>query len=312
MIVENFEMSSHLNQIRDFFAETGIDYREVDGYFELKEGKIQVRYVDSFTHKTDYSKRFGIKGIEKGYFTKISKANRELDIRTIWIKDWEYRDERKRNVLQSYIRTACGKIGNRFYARDTEVKVIDAKTLRPFLETNCFYGFRASSLALGLYAKKSKGNIEAGTLLMIYTFGFPFFGSKLYDVEVIRVATKLNTQVIGGASKLLKHFTVNYPTLKIGSRDVPTNKLVFYVDADHNDGRSLETIGFEYIKWTDAGFMNVETATGKVSHRAPMEHKQIMERMSRGEMYSVENAGTIVYLLSRENLVEEIPDDSAE
>lgn len=289
-----------INIIRNFLTETGIEFTSpVPGHFDLLEGKVQLRYVYSPKHKMDFSKRFGIEGIPHNYFSSLSKKNRENGIRTIWIKDWELNDPRKWNVLQSYIKTACGKIENRFYGRDCEIRVIDAKELRPFLETNCFYGFRGSSLSLGLYAKKKRGNIEKDTLLMVYTFGHPFFGKKLYDVEVIRVATLLNCQVIGGASKLLKYFTDNYPSLTIGDKEVEVNKICFYVDADHNDGRSLETLGFTFEKWTDSGFMNVETATGKVTHRAPMQHRQIMDRMAKGEMYSVANAGTIVYVFDK-------------
>jgi hypothetical protein len=289
-------MEIDLKDLTAWFAEQGIDYTDRgDGWFDLKGGELQVRYVESESHKTDFSKRFGIAGIEKGYFVNISKKNREQEIRTIWLKDFEYADKRKNAVVKSYIKTACGKVENSYYARDCEVRKITAKELRPFLEQNCFYGFRAGTVYLGLYAKKTKGSIEAGTLLMVYTFGHPFFGKGRYDVEVIRVATQLNTQVTGGASKLLKHFITNYKTLQIGPREVPVNKICFYVDADHNDGRSLEKLGFEFIEWTGAGFMNITTATGLASHRDPMNHKLIMEKMSRGEMFSIENAGTIVY-----------------
>jgi hypothetical protein len=153
---------------------------------------------------------------------------------------------------------------------------------------------------LGLYSKKDKNGIKAGTLLMIYTFGYPFFGHNLYDVEIIRVSTKLNCQVIGGASKLLSHFLLNYPTLNIGNKIVDVNKIVFIVDADHNSGESLETLGFTFVSHKGNGFMNVETATGKVFHRQPMHHKLIMERIAKGEVYSVANAGSIIYRIDKD------------
>jgi hypothetical protein len=305
---------SNLNEIENFLKETNIDYIKDDKIFNLYNNNIEIRYVDSENHKMDYEKRFGIKGIPHNYFINITKQNKEKGIRTIWIKDWEIEESksivnidgveltnyrRKWNVLQSYIKTGTGHIENRFYARDCEVKEIPNKELRPFLDENCLYGYRSANVNLGLYAKKDKNNIKKGTLLMIYTFGHPFFGKTLYDVEIIRVSTKLKCQVIGGASKLLSHFLINYPTLKIANKIINVNKIVFIVDADHNDAKSLDSLGFTFVSHKGNGFMNVETSTGKVFHRQPMHHKLIMERMSKGEVYSVANAGSIIYTINR-------------
>jgi hypothetical protein len=50
--------------------------------------------------------------------------------------------------------------------------------------------------------------------------------------------------------------------------------------------------------------MNVDTTTGEVFHRKPMQHKQIMERMAKGEVYSVANAGSIIYMIERNEYIE--------
>ena len=139
---------------------------------------------------------------------------------------------------------------------------------------------------------------------MIYTFGHPFFSKGLYDVEIIRVATKPSTQVIGGASKLLSYFLVNYPTLTVNKKIIEVYKIVFIVDADHNDAKSLDSIGFKFVSHEGHGFMNVDTTTGEVFHRKPMEHKQIMEKMSKGLIYSVANAGSIIYMIDRNDYLE--------
>lgn len=317
----------NLKEIENFLIENKIEYTREEKVFTLNDGAIQLRYVDSENHKMDYEKRFGIKGIPHNYFINLTKANKEKGIRTIWIKDWEVEESkdivgmggiehhsyrRKWNVLQSYIKTATGHIENRFYARDCEVKELTNTELRPFLEENSFYGYRSANVNLGLFLKKEKNGMEPGTLLMIYTFGYPFFGKGLYDVEVIRVATKLGCQVIGGASKLLSKFLLNYPTMTLGKKTIEVNKIVFIVDADHNDAKSLETLGFTFISHKGNGFMNVETATGKVTHRDPMHHKLIMEKMARGEMYSVANAGSIIYTLDKKEYLETKAKEKAE
>jgi len=315
---------NNLSEIKNFLIDNSISFEidsEDERIFYLKNGELQLRYVDSENHKMDYTKRFGIKGIEHDYFINITLENKKNNIRTIWIKDWEVEESktiigtngkelkkyrRKWNVLQSYIKTATGNIDNRFYARDCEVKEVPNTQLRPFLEENCFYGYRSANKNLGLYLKKEKNGFKKGTLLMIYTFGYPFFSKGLYDAEVIRVGTKLFCQVVGGASKLLKYFLVNYPTLTYNKRTVDINKIVFIVDADHNDGRSLETLGFKFVSHKGKGFMNVDTETGEVFHRKRMQHKQIMEKMALGKIYSVANAGSIIYMIERDEYLEKI------
>lgn len=305
---------NNIKKIEDFLMSIDTPYSRDGNIFYLNDGKFEIRYVDSENHKMDYEKRFGIKGIPHNYFINITKSNRDKGIRTMWIKDWEIEDnktikningeellnyDRKWRVLQSYIKTAVGRIENKFYARNCEIREISNKELRPFLDENCFYGYRSANINLGLFLKKEQGDFKQGTLLMIYTFGHPFFGKGLYDVEIIRVATKLNCQVLGGASKLLTHFLSNYPTLTINKKTIEVNKIVFIVDADHNDAKSLDTLGFNFVSYNSNGFMNVEAATGRVFHRQPMHHKLIMERMAKGEVYSVANAGSIIYSIDR-------------
>jgi hypothetical protein len=322
--ITNKRHLDNLKEIETFLKDSNIPF-EVDindeRIFYLNDGILQLRYVDTENFKMDYTKRFGIKGIPHNYFIDITKENRENDIRTIWIKDWEVEESktivdinggeiknyrRKWNVLQSYIKTATGNIETRIYARDCETREVTSKELRAFLETNCFYGYRSANKNLGLYLKKDKNGIKKGTLLMVYTFGYPFFGKGLYDVEVIRVGTKLFCQVIGGASKLLKCFLFHFPVLTFSKRDVDVNKIVFIVDADHNDGGSLKTLGFKFVSHQGAGFMNVEAATGRVSQRKPMQHKLIMERMAKGEIYSVGNAGSIIYTIDRDEYMKNV------
>lgn len=282
---------------------------------------IEIRYVNSFTHKMDYTKRFGIKGIPHTYFISISHNNENNGIRTIWIKDFEIADcktikgmkdedvpnyHRKWEVLKSYIRTACGIIKHRFYARDCELREVPNSQLRPFLNLNCFYGYRSANINLGLYLKKDKNGFKKDTLLYVYTFGSGFYShNKPGLIEVIRVATIINCQVLGGASKCLKHFLEHYPILTIGKKEIEVKKLLFYVDADHNSAQSMNTLGFDFVSWEGNGFINVDTKTGETFQRKPMIHKQVMQWMKEGRVYSVANAGTIVCTLEKDKWLNE-------
>ena len=105
--------------------------------------------------------------------------------------DWIY----KQNIIKSMILNKLGKSSNKIYARKTEVKeVIDNKLVREFLDNNHIQGFVGSKIKLGLFYKDE--------LVSLMTFSKRTF-MKNEDYELVRFCNKLNTNVIGGASKLL-------------------------------------------------------------------------------------------------------------
>jgi hypothetical protein len=83
------------------------------------------------------------------------------------------------------------------YARKCQLReVIDTSIVRKFLNDNHIQGYSHSSIKIGLYYE------DELVSLMI-------FGKKRKNMELIRFCNKLNTNVIGGSSKLFKHFTKN-------------------------------------------------------------------------------------------------------
>lgn len=294
-----------LNEIKAFLDENNISYETERDNFCLNYGtdkEFEIMYVNSMLHPLAYPK-LGIKGISGDYFYKHSKACEDRNSFAFWVKDFEWAHPFKKEILKSYILHAAGITPNRIYARDTEVRVFDNKSIKKFQEENCFYGYRSASLNLGLVLKKDVGDLKKGTLLMVTTFGKNFFGKKDDLIEVYRVGTLKNTQVIGGASKLIKHFVTNYPEIQIGNKMVSYSKIIYYVDYDHGKGKSLEKMGFTFIGYSGGGFMNLDLLTGEVSHRKPMQHKEVMARVAKGEVIAIPNAGVKNY----EMVVEKAP-----
>lgn len=332
----------HMTEIRDFLTEEGIPFEESSdtyGLIYLNNKEIELRYVDSYYFPIDNSKRFGdvCKGVDINYFIDISHDNFDKGVRTIWLFDFEMEQEndvvidgvmhkgyrRQWEVVKNTIRTACGHIHFRFYARDCEIREIPKADVRPFLEANCFYGYRSANVNLGLYLKKDKHGLKAGTLLFLYSFGYNFYGNKKHKeepiIEVIRASTRIGCQVIGGISKCIKHFCEEYPTLKVGDKVVEVDKIVFYVDGSHNDSRGMRNSNSSFVfkSWEGAGFMNRWTCDyqdeiepklhgkkGEIFHRKPMFHKHIMRLIGEGKIVSIANAGTIVYEMSRKEFME--------
>lgn len=333
----------HINTIEEFLNSRNIPFITDDnvfGLYHLNNYTLQLRYINSCHYPMDNSKRYGEKcnGIYHNYFIDISHNNTNNGIRTIWIFDFEMEqnntiitDEgetienyhRQWEVIKNTICTATNNIDKRIYARDCEIREISNKDARMFLNTNCFYGYRSASVTMALFLKKDKCGLKKGTMLMVYSFGANFYGNKKCQdkpkIEIIRVSTKIGCQVIGGMSKCLKHFLMEYPTMKVGKREIEVDEIVFYVDSSHNDSRGMQASGlaFNFVEWKGCGFMNyfvedcyeiiekngkkqiLQGKKGEVFHRKPMFHSAIMRLIEEGKIISVANAGTIVFNMTR-------------
>ena len=295
----------NIDEIKQFLESNDIDYStKYDNFclhYDNPNGKrsYQIEYVPSRHFPIGYPK-YGIHGVDVDHFYKLShQAENEHNSFKCWVKDFEWNNERKREVLKSYFLHAAGKTKYTFYARECEVRVVGTKQGRQFESENCFYGKRGASLSLGLFTKKEKHGVPKDTLIMIYTFGLNFFG-KDQSIEILRVGTKRFCNVAGGASKLLKHFITYYPTLKVGKNLINVKKLKFYSDYDHNIGNSMDTLGFDFVSYSKGGFMNLWLETGEIKNREPHRHKWVMEQMAQGKVLAIPNAGVKTFVLDLE------------
>lgn len=128
----------------------------------------------------------------------ISKTKQCLTkgIRLLHIYENEWRD--KQDICKSMIASALGVYERKEYARKCEVREVkDRKTVIDFFDENHIQGaVHKFSLCLGLY--------KDNELLQAVVFGTQHFG-KNKEIELYRMVTKLNIQVLGGFSKLMEH-----------------------------------------------------------------------------------------------------------
>jgi len=298
---------ANLEYIRNFLSANGIRFSETEpGVFDMSGGtggRIQVRYANSAAIKIGY-KRFGYMGVPADYCYRITIDQEKQGVRVIWWRDYELESRfgvsatRKRNVVQSYILAATGKVGTKINGRDCEVREITNREARPFLEANSFYGFRSASLTYGLFNKKQVGDIAPGTLVMVLSLGHAYYGKSLYDLEVLRSSTLLNTQVLGGASKLMKRAFAS-DIITVANKELKWNSIIFYVDQCHNDGKSLDKLGFKFWKDSGGGLMNIDLLTGESFNRRPAQHKQIMQMMAEGRVVASPLCGVRCYVYCR-------------
>ena len=155
--------------------------------------------------------------------TEICEKN-EIQLLHIWEDNWLY----KKDIIKSIILNKLNLIKNRIYGRKCKVKEVNPKDTRLFLDNNHIQGYSNSKIKLGLYHNDK--------LVSLMTFGERNINGKR-ETELIRFCNILNTNVIGGGSKLFKHYINNYKWKSIKS----------YADISMFDGNLYNKLGFKYI-----------------------------------------------------------------
>jgi hypothetical protein len=159
--------------------------------------------------------------------------NKNIKLIHIWEDDWNYKQE----IVKSIILNKLNKTPNKFFARKCELKEIDDnKLIRNFLNNNHLQGFVGSSVKVGLFYNDE--------LMSLMTFGKKrkIMNSKsiVDEWELLRFCNKLNTNIVGGASKLFKYFINNYNPREI----------ISYANKDISSGELYLNLGFNYKSTT--------------------------------------------------------------
>jgi len=145
----------------------------------------------------------------------------------IYQDDWFY----KKDIIKSRILNLLGK-SDKIYARKCDIREVNNnKLIRKFLDENHLQGNVSSKIKIGLFYNDE--------LVSLMTFGKlrKFMGqiSKEGTYEMLRFCNKLNTNVVGGASRLFKYFIEKYVPLEI----------ISYADRSWSQGDLYEKLGFK-------------------------------------------------------------------
>lgn len=193
---------------------------ELDIFIPSKN--VAIEYNGNYWHSSN------IKNCDKyGHLHKTELCQLQ-NIRLIHIFEWEWAN--RQEICKSIISSALGIYKQKIYARKCIVKEVSSKDAKQFLEENHIQGSINSSHNYGLYY-----NNELVQLICIGKSRF-----KKDEYELLRMCTKLYTQVIGGFSKLMKH--------------QPYNIVYSYIDRSKFTGFSYDNIGFEIINITDPSY----------------------------------------------------------
>lgn len=151
----------------------------------------------------------------------------ERGIKLFQIYDIEW--ERKPEIVKSMLLNAIGQTQTKIMARKTTIKTIPQKDATVFYNENHMQGSTISKFHYALYYEDE--------IVSVMSFAQSRWNKK-YSWELSRFASKINCQVLGGASKLLNHFVkshnpdsiISYADRRISNGDL-YHKLNFQFDA---------------------------------------------------------------------------------
>lgn len=215
-------------------------------------GKLGRRQIDIFIPKNNLAIEINGLYYHQNNKTKHKeKLNLATDKQIKLIQFWDYQWNFKQNICKSIINNFIG-INKKIYARKCEIKDISFQDYSIFMNTNHMHGEATASVRFGLYFD----NI----LVSCIGFGRSRY-SKKYSWELIRYANILNTNVVGGFSRLLNHFRRNN-----------TGSIISYCDLMLFTGHIYEKSGFTYLGDTDPNFFYFKGSTVK-SRESMQKHK---------------------------------------
>ena len=142
----------------------------------------------------------------------------------------------RKDIVKSIIASSLGIYEERIYARKCSVEHIASSTYKEFLNENHVQGYVNSSVRLGLFYKND--------LVAVIGFGKSRF--KNGEMELHRFCSKINTQVVGGFSKLIKHSGIS--------------SFVSYVDRSKFDGYGYHNNDFSFVCYTRPSYVYVRQA----------------------------------------------------
>jgi hypothetical protein len=238
----NSSKSSYESEIIEFLEKNNIEYikndrkllngLEVD--IIIPSSKLCIEMNGLYWHNELYCDK-------KYHLNKTDLCNiKGYELLHIFEDEWLF----KKEIVLSIIKNRLKIIDNVIFSRKCNIKEISPKEEKEFLNNNHIQGYVPSKIKLGLFYENE--------LVSLMTFGGlrKSLGSKSEDNtwEMLRFCNKINTSVVGSASKLFKYFLIKYNPKKI----------VSYSDNRLFTGKLYEKLCFNFITNTQPNYYYVK------------------------------------------------------
>jgi len=212
-----------------------INPHEIDIY--LPELKIGFEFNGVWWHSEKFkNENYHLKKYELSNLNNVSLI-------TIWEDDWVT----NREICESFVLNKLRKTSNRIYARKCEIKEISYNDSKEFLDSNHLQGDCKSSIRIGLFNNNELISLMTFSKLRLPLQRHEKNRNKDKHYELTRFCNKINTSVVGGASKLMKYFITKYNPIQVET----------YSDNLISNGDLYETLGFEYSHTSKPGYWYV-------------------------------------------------------
>lgn len=203
---------------------------------------------------------------------------------------------KNKDVVKSMLRHIFKKDERKIYARQCDIKDITPRTCGDFIEKNHLQGNAGASFHYGLFLKNEL------VAVMTFSKNRSNIGRRNEEgaYELLRFCVKTGTSVIGGASKLLKHFV----------RTEHPKKIITYADRRWSQGKLYDSLGFTFVRNSKPGYFYVvgKKRENRFKYRkdrlvaegydpSKSEHEIMMER----GIYRIYDCGAMVFELVPKN-----------
>jgi hypothetical protein len=245
----------------------------------LPELNIAIEYNGIYWHSSNF----------KDEFYHINKTNlcseKGIKLIHIWEDEWLL----KREIVLSRLINLLG-ISNKIFARKCKIKQLTTEQYRLFLEKTHLQGFVGAKYKIGL--------VFNDDIVCVMSFGELRknlgYNKKEGSYELLRYSCKLNTNVIGGASRLLSYFLKNNIC----------DRIISYADIGWSIGNLYEKLGFKRIKITKPNYFYVKN--GKRYYRFSFRKDVLVSMgedinmsetqiMKKNNFYKIYNCGSYKY-----------------
>lgn len=194
----------------------------------IEDYNLAIEFNGLLPHSSGNSKvHYYNRKIDTNYHLIKTELCEEKEFQLFHIFEDEYVNLTKRKIWLSMINNKLN-LNDRIFARKCSIELVNTKDKNLFLEQNHLQGSCNSKINIGLYYNKE--------LVQLITFGKSRFNKNI-EYELIRLCSKINFNIIGGASKLLKYFELNYKP----------KSLISYANRRWSTGSLYDKLGFTFI-----------------------------------------------------------------
>ena len=168
---------------------------------------------------------------------------------------WEHQlmNPIKYTIIKSMLLNKLNLTPNKIFARKCIIQPVSSKDYKEFCTHNHIQGHSPTQIKLGLYHNG----------ILVACMGFSKLrvnlGNKSTEgkYELVRYCTLINTNVVGGASRLLKHF----------EKTINPQYLVSYSDNDYSSGNLYKSLNFQDGSFTNISYMYYENRSSSLKNR---------------------------------------------